>query len=46
MKLPQYIDCRPIAVEAWLINAGLKLRIMKEVSIAGLPVEIVLAKLE
>lgn len=40
-KWPKYVDCRPIYVEASLIDAGYKIQSMQKVRLMGLPGEIV-----
>lgn len=43
-KFPKYIDCRPIFAGKELEKAGFRIRDITEMSMWGLPVEIVLAK--
>ncbi len=42
-KWPKYADCRPIYVEASLIDAGYKIQSKQKVRVIGLPGEIVVA---
>ena len=42
-KWPKYIDCRPIYVEASLMDAGYKIRSTEKVRLMRLPVEIAVA---
>ena len=43
-KFPKLLDCRPIYVKESLIEAGFKILDTSQVSLLGIPVEIVLAK--
>jgi demethylmenaquinone methyltransferase/2-methoxy-6-polyprenyl-1,4-benzoquinol methylase len=45
-KFPQFIDCRPIALEAFLSQTSFVLRTKKQLSLWGLPVDVVLARRE
>ena len=42
-KLPKLLDCRPIPSEGFLRSAGFEIRDRKGYSMAGLPVDVVLA---
>jgi hypothetical protein len=42
-RWPKYADCRPIYVERSLIDAGYKVQSKSKASMAGLPLEIVVA---
>jgi len=42
-KWPKYVDCRPIYVEASLIDAGYKIQSRQKVRLMGLPGEIIVA---
>jgi len=42
-KWPKYIDCRPIYVEASLIDAGYKIQSRQKIRLMGLPGEIIVA---
>lgn len=42
-KWPKYVDCRPIYVEASLIDAGNKIQSKQKTRLMGLPLEIVVA---
>jgi demethylmenaquinone methyltransferase/2-methoxy-6-polyprenyl-1,4-benzoquinol methylase len=41
-KLPQYVDCRPIHVEQSIKTAGFEIQFREQVSLMGLPAEIVI----
>jgi ubiquinone/menaquinone biosynthesis C-methylase UbiE len=45
-KFPQYIDCRPIYAQKALVEAGFEIKSMTEMSMFGLPVDIILARME
>lgn len=42
-KWPKYVDCRPIYVEASLIDAGYKIQSKQKMRLMGLPLEFVVA---
>jgi demethylmenaquinone methyltransferase/2-methoxy-6-polyprenyl-1,4-benzoquinol methylase len=46
LKLPKYVDCRPIFVQEALEAAGFQVLEVTERTIFGLPVEIVVAEKE
>jgi len=43
-KFPKYIDCRPIFVQQYLQDTGFDIVDITEMSVWGLPIDIVLAK--
>jgi ubiquinone/menaquinone biosynthesis C-methylase UbiE len=45
-KFPQYVDCRPIYAQKALVEAGFEINSMTEMSMFGLPVDIILARME
>jgi demethylmenaquinone methyltransferase/2-methoxy-6-polyprenyl-1,4-benzoquinol methylase len=45
-KFPQYADCRPIYAQKALEETGFDIECVKEMSMSGLPVDIILARIE
>lgn len=42
--LPDWVDCRPIHTETWLVNGGFRIEAITRKGIFGLPVDIIVAQ--